>query len=388
MTSTSHLQDSAQSSAQDGTQSRTIKAAVVRKKGGPFTIEKLAVETPRADEVLVRIVATGMCHTDIVIRDQVYPVPLPIVLGHEGAGVVESVGAGVRKVVPGDHVVLSFMSCGHCARCAAGQPAYCAKGHPLCFGGARQDGTTATRDDHAASVHDHFFGQSSFGTYALAHERTVVKVPKDVPLERLGPLGCGIQTGAGSVMNALQVGPGQSFVAFGAGSVGLSAVMAARIVGATTIIAVDVVPARLALAKELGTTHVVNAKSEDPVAAIQKITAGGADFALESTGRPDVVRQAVDALGTRGACGIVGAAPIGTQASFDMGGLMSPGKSIRGIIQGDSVPELFIPQLIELHRQGRFPFDRLIKFYTLDEINQAAADSESGATIKPILRMG
>jgi aryl-alcohol dehydrogenase len=196
-------------------------------------------------------------------------------------------------------------------------------------------------------------------------------------------------------MNALKVGPGQSFVAFGAGSVGLSAVMAARIVGATTIIAVDVVPARLALAKELGATHAVNAKSEDPVAAIQRITQetgretgqAGADFTLESTGRPEVVRQAIDALGTRGACGIVGAAPIGTRASFDMGGLMSPGKSIRGIIQGDSVPELFIPQLIELHRQGRFPFDRLIRFYPLDEINQAAAESESGATIKPILRM-
>jgi aryl-alcohol dehydrogenase len=366
---------------------RTIRAAVVRKKGGPFSIETLNVEAPRADEVLVRIVATGMCHTDIVIRDQVYPVPLPIVLGHEGAGVVESAGAAVRKVAPGDHVVLSFMSCGHCARCTAGEPAYCAKGHPLCFGGAREDGTTAMRDSTAAAVHDHFFGQSSFGTFALAHQRSVVKVPKDVPLERLGPLGCGIQTGAGAVMNALKVGPGESFVAFGAGSVGLSAVMAARIVGAAVIIAVDVVPARLTLARELGATHVVNAKSEDPVAAIQKITKGGADFALESTGRPDVVRQAIDALGTRGTCGIVGAAPIGTEASFDMGGLMSPGKSIRGIIQGDSVPELFIPQLIELHRQGRFPFDRLIKFYTLDEINQAATDAESGATIKPILRM-
>jgi aryl-alcohol dehydrogenase len=369
-------------------QSRSIKAAVVRNKGGPFAIETLAVEAPRPDEVLVRMVATGMCHTDIVIRDQVYPVPLPIVLGHEGAGVVESVGTGIRKVAPGDHVVLSFMSCGHCARCAAGEPAYCAKGHPLCFGGAREDGTTAMRDRRAEPVHDHFFGQSSFGTYALAHERTVVKVPKDVPLERLGPLGCGVQTGAGSVINALKVGAGQSFVAFGAGSVGLSAVMAARIVGATTIIAVDVVPARLALAKELGATHAVNAKTEDVVASVKAITGqAGADFALESTGRPEVVRQAVDALGVRGTCGIVGAAPIGTAASFDMGGLMSPGKTIRGIIQGDSVPELFIPHLIELHRQGRFPFDRLIKFYTLDEINQAAADSESGATIKPILRM-
>ena len=376
-----------QNRAQNGVHDRTIKAAVVRRKGGPFAIETLSVQEPRADEVLVRIVATGMCHTDIVIRDQVYPVPLPIVLGHEGAGIVESVGTAVRKVAPGDHVVLSYMSCGHCARCTGGQPAYCAKGHPLCFGGTREDGSMATRDSQAAPVHDHFFGQSSFGTFALANERTVVKVPKDVPLERLGPLGCGIQTGAGSVMNALKVGPGASFVAFGAGSVGLSAVMAARIVGATTIVAVDVIPARLTLAKELGATHVVNAGKDDPVAAIRAMTGGGADFALESTGRPEVVRQAVDALGTRGTCGIVGAAPIGTTASFDMGGLMSPGKGIRGIIQGDSIPELFIPQLIELHRQGRFPFDRLIKFYALDEINQAAADSESGTTIKPILRM-
>ena len=364
-----------------------IRAAVVRSAGGPFEIETLSIEEPRGDEVLVRIVATGMCHTDIVIRDQVYPVPLPIVLGHEGAGVVERVGAAVRKVERGDHVVLSFMSCGYCARCVAGQPAYCAKGHPLCFGGAREDGSTATRDHDAAAVHDHFFGQSSFGTYALANERTVIKVPKDVPLEKLGPLGCGIQTGAGSVMNALKVGPGASFAAFGAGSVGLSAIMAARITGATTIVAVDIIPSRLTMAKDLGATHVVNAKDDDPVAAILAVTNGGVDFALESTGRPEVVRQAVDALGTRGTCGIVGAAPIGTTASFDMGGLMSPGKNIRGIIQGDSVPELFIPQLIELHRQGRFPFDRLIKFYDLDEINKAAADSENGMTIKPILRM-
>ena len=243
------------------------------------------------------------------------------------------------------------------------------------------------RDGRSEPVHDHFFGQSSFGTYALANERTVVKVPKDLPLERLGPLGCGIQTGAGSVMNALKIGAGASFAAFGSGSVGLSAVMAARIVGATTIIAVDVVASRLALAKELGATHTVNAVDADPVSEIRAITNGGVDFALESTGRPEVVRQAIDVLGTRGTCGIVGAAPIGTAASFDMGGLMSPGKSIRGIIQGDSVPELFIPQLIELHRQGRFPFDRLIKFYSFDDINQAAADSEAGTAIKPVLRM-
>ena len=188
-------------------------------------------------------------------------------------------------------------------------------------------------------------------------------------------------------MNALRVHKGASFAAFGSGSVGLSAIMAARIVGADTIIALDVIPSRLALAKELGATHSVNPKDSDPVVAIRDITKEGVDFTLETTGRPEVVRQAIDALGTRGTCGIVGAAPIGTAASFDMGGLMSPGKCIRGIIQGDSVPDFFIPQLIDLHRQGRFPFDRLIKFYNLDDINQAAADSEAGVTVKPVLRM-
>ena len=213
----------------------------------------------------------------------------------------------------------------------------------------------------------------------------MVKVPKDVPLEKLGPLGCGIQTGAGSVMNALKVGPGDSFAAFGAGSVGLSAIMAARVTGTT-----DHRCRYHSVATDVGQRtrcHIVNARDHDPVSAIHAMTNGGVDFALKSTGRPEVVRQAVDALGTRGTCGIVGAAPIGTTASFDTGGLMSPGKSIREIIQGDSVPELFIPQLIELHRQGRFPFDRLIKFYDIDQINQAAADSENGVTIKPILGM-
>ncbi len=198
------------------------------------------LEEPRRDEVLVRIVATGMCHTDMVARDKVYDVPHPIVLGHEGAGIVESVGADVRKVAPGDPVVLTFMWCGRCKPCVLGKVVFCEKAYPLCFGGAREDGSTATRDGKGA-IHDHFFGQSSFGTYALANERNAVKVPKNAPLELLGPLGCGIQTGAGAVMNALKVRPGSSFVAFGGGAVGLSAVMAARLVGATTIIAADVV---------------------------------------------------------------------------------------------------------------------------------------------------
>ncbi len=362
-----------------------IRAAVIRKKGGPFQIETLTLDDPRPEEVLVRIVATGMCHTDMVARDQLYTVPLPVVLGHEGAGIVERVGGGVKKVAPGDHVVLTYMWCGHCTPCLNGDLTYCANFYPLNFGGTREDGSTATRDKQGA-VHDHFFGQSSFGTFALAHERNVVKVPANAPLEFLGPLGCGIQTGAGAVINALKVKPGSSFAAFGGGAVGLSAVMAARVAGATTIIAADVVPSRLVLAMELGATHTVNSRETDPVEAVRRITGGGGDFTLESSGRPAVLRQAIDALAIKGVCGIVGAPALGTEASFDVNGVMTTGKTILGIIEGDSVPDLFIPRLVALHTQGRFPFDKLVKFYDLEHINQAAEDSEKGITIKPIVR--
>ena len=367
-------------------QTREIRAAVVRKKGGPFQVETLTLDEPRPDEVLIRIVATGMCHTDMVARDQLYTVPLPVVLGHEGAGVVERVGSHVKKIAVGDHVVLTYMWCGHCTACLRGDLTYCANFYPLNFGGAREDGSTATHDKQGA-VHDHFFGQSSFGTFALAHERNVIKVPTTAPLELLGPLGCGIQTGAGAVMNALKVRPGSSFAAFGGGAVGLSAVMAARVAGATTIIAADVVPSRLALAKELGATHTVNSRETNPIEAVRKITGGGADFTLESSGRPAVLRQAIDALGIRGTCGIVGAPALGSEASFDVNGVMTTGKRIIGIVEGDSVPDLFIPSLVELYQQGRFPFDKLVKFYNLDQINQAAEDSEKGITIKPIVRL-
>jgi aryl-alcohol dehydrogenase len=364
-----------------------VTAAVVRSKGGPFVIEQLRLSEPRDDEVLVRIVATGMCHTDMIVRDQMYPVPQPIVLGHEGAGIVEKVGPRVGKVRPGDHVVLSFMSCGACRQCLQGQPNNCENFNAHNFSGGRADGSGSLADERGA-VHDHFFGQSSFSTFALANERNVVKVTKEAPLELLGPLGCGIQTGAGAVMNALKVSHGASFAAFGSGAVGLAALMAARAVGATTIIAVDVIPARLALAKDLGATHAVNASDADPVAAIKEITGGGVQFALETTGLPPVVRQAVDALGVRGTLGIVGAAPPATEIKVDITEFMQMAKTIYGIIEGDSVPDVFIPQLIDLYLQGRFPFDKLVKFYPFERINEAAQDSERGLTVKPIIRIG
>ncbi|MGW6902196.1 NAD(P)-dependent alcohol dehydrogenase [Streptomyces sp. NPDC054919] len=365
-----------------------VTAAVVRQKGGPFTFEDLTLDTVlRPDEVLVKVVATGLCQTDIHVRDQALPTPLPVVLGHEGAGIVERVGAAVSTVTPGDRVVMSYQACGRCTPCLSGNPAYCALSFPANFGGSRLDGTNAL---HAGGeeIHGHFFGQSSFATHALATERNVVKVDdEDIPLELLSPLGCGLQTGAGAVLNSLKIEAGASVVIIGAGTVGLAAVMAAKVAGAGPVIAVDIVPERLDLARELGATHIVNAKEEDTAARIAYLTGGGADYVLEITARPEMLTLAVDALAPLGTAALIGGAPAGAHAPVNMNALLG-GRTVRGIAQGDSIPQLFIPQLIDLYRAGRFPFDRLITFYGFDQINEAVTDTRTGAAIKPVLRMG
>lgn len=361
-----------------------IKAAVVREKSGPFKIEDIELDEPRDDEVLVRIVGCGICHTDLVARDQHMPVPLPGVFGHEGSGVVEKAGARVTKVKPGDHVVMSYLSCGACIPCETGAPTYCVDFLKLNFSGARVDGSPTMRKK-GETIHGVFFGQSSFASYALATERNVVKVRQDVPLEMLGPLGCGIQTGAGGVMNALHPRAGSSIAVFGAGSVGQSAILGAVVCGCTTIVAVDINAERLKVAQELGATHTINPDKTDPIKEIQKITGAGVEYSLECTGYPKVFRQAVDALSRMGVCGLIGVAPHGTEVSLDMETILN-GRTVRGIVEGDSIPDIFIPKMIELYKQGRFPFDRMIQFYPLDQINKAAEDSEKGRVLKPVLR--
>lgn len=360
-----------------------IRAAVVREKTGRFLLESLALSEPRADEVLVRIAGTGICHTDLVCRDQYFPVPLPCVFGHEGAGVVERVGSQVTRVAPGDHVVLSFDSCGGCEPCTEGQPAYCHDLYGQNFLGTRPDGSSAW-SRAGEKIHGHFFHQSSFGTHALARERNTVKVDRGLPLHLLGPLACGVQTGAGAVMNALRPRAGTTIAVYGCGTVGLSAVMAARVTGCTTIIAVDLLPARLQLARELGATHAVNAASEDPVAAIRSIRPAGVHFSLECTGIPRVIRQAVDCLALTGIAGVIGVAPLGTEVALDVATILF-GRTVRGIIEGDAAPEVFIPRLIELQRQGRFPFDRLICAFPFEQINDAVAATERGDVVKAVL---
>lgn len=363
-----------------------ITAAVVEERGGGFELQELELEEPRPDEVLVRVVASGVCHSDLFPRDQTYPIPLPIVPGHEGAGVVEAVGEQVRKVAPGDHVAMSYFSCGRCRSCLLGFEMYCHDLFACNFGGTRLDGTTTLSRD-GEPVHGSYFSQSSFATHALASERNVVKVRTDVPLELLGPLGCGIQTGAGGVMNCLRPRAGSSIAVFGAGSVGLSAVMAAGLVGCTTVIAVDLVPDRLGLARELGATHAVNPAGGDPVAEILEITAGGADYSIEATGLPQVLRQALDCLACPGTCGLIGGAPTGTEVAIDMFRMLTGGRTLRAIIEGESHPDVFVPALIELYERGRLPFDRLVSYYDLADVNEAVRDAEEGKVVKPVLRM-
>ena len=362
-----------------------INAAVVRSKSGPFYVEPIDLDDPRDEEVLVKIHGTGVCHTDIVVRDQYFPTPLPAVLGHEGAGVVVKVGSKVTKVAPGDHVVLTYASCGVCANCQKGLYGYCSDLYGRNFSGGRPDGSSPCCARDGTRLSGYFFAQSSFADHALASQRNVVKIRKDVPIEMMGPLGCGIQTGAGAVMNALKPGAGTSIAVFGAGSVGLSAVMAARVVGCTTIAVVDINESRLALAKELGATHVINGASQDAAKEIQAITGEGVQYSLECTGLPKVVRQAVDCLRLTGVCGVIGVAPLGTEFSLDMNAILF-GRTVRGIIEGDSVPDVFIPQLVDLWAQGRFPFDKLVRFYPLEKINDAVQASERGEVLKAVVR--
>lgn len=362
-----------------------VRAALAIGKGEPFAIEEIDLDPPRPGEVLVRVVASGLCETDIMMRDEWYPLPLPAVLGHEGAGIVEVVGEGVRRVSPGDHVVLSFSSCGVCDPCRRGRTPYCQHMLERNLSGRRPDGTTAYHR-HGSSISGHFFGQSSFATFTLVDEQHLVKVPKEAPLEVVAPLGCGVQTGAGAVLYALRPPAGSTIAIFGAGLIGLSAVMAAAVVGCTTVIAVDPHPQRRELAVASGATDVVDPTADDVVDRIRAVSDDGVDFSVETTGNAEVLRAALDSTAPFGSCVVIGPAPVGTEAVLDVNMLLF-GRSIRGVIGGDVAPQVCIPALVALHRQGRFPFDRLLRHYAFDDINTATGDIVSGEMLKPVIRI-
>jgi aryl-alcohol dehydrogenase len=363
-----------------------ITAAVVGERGGDFAVESLDLCNPRADELLVEVSASGMCATDLHGRDGYYNTPYPAVFGHEGAGIVRAIGSGVTEFKPGDHVVMSYPWCGECPNSRTQRQSYCLHAFDLKMNGTRADGSTL----HAKGgrpVFSAFFQQSSFGTFTIANQLYAVKVRSDVPLETLGPLACGGQTGAGAVLNVMKPRPGDSFAVFGVGAVGLSGLMAATIAGCAPIVAVDVHEHRLALARELGATHVINhAGRTDVVAEIKKITGVGARFTLETSAVAQVLREAVDCLMPAGTCVLLGSARAGTEAAIETPFLQN-GRTLRGVIQGDSVPKQFIPKLADYIAAGKFPIERMITFYDLADINRAAEESASGATIKPVLRM-
>ncbi|MDJ1135144.1 NAD(P)-dependent alcohol dehydrogenase [Streptomyces iconiensis] len=366
-----------------------MKATVAlwKEPGGPASLEPVEIGALAAREVLVRMSGGGICRTDLAAAAGIVPLPVPFVLGHEGAGVVEAVGAAVDTVEVGDEVILSFDSCGDCVQCAANHPAFCELFPALNYSGTRLDGsTTLTQDD--LPVHGSWLGQSSFGTYAVAGVRNTVKVPTrpaGLPLEFLGPLGCGVLAGAGTVFNVLRPQPGQGIAVFGLGGVGLSAVMAATVAGCHPIIGIDPHPRRRPLAQEVGATHTIDPGGVDDIdRAIAHIAGAGVDFAVDTVGSGAVVRHALMSLRMPGVCATLGLQAMKNDITIDQGHLQM-GRTLTGGLEGDADPHTLIPHLIDLWRQGRFPFDQLITRFPFPRIEDALEAVRSGKAVKPVL---
>lgn len=356
-------------------------AAVLRSPDSPFTVEEVILDAgPADDEILVRIAGCGMCRTDLAVRRSAGRSPLPAVLGHEGAGVVVQTGGPRTGLAVGDHVVLSFDSCGHCRSCLNAAPAYCDSFASLNLFGGREDNAARLTDAAGGELAPRWFGQSSFAAYAVVLARNAVRVDPALPVELLGPLGCGFLTGAGAVLHSFAAGPGDTVTVLGAGAVGLAAVMAATASGAVTV-AVDRHPARLALAERFGAVP-LHASTADLPGRIRGLTDGGARYALDTTACAPLINDALRALRPQGHLGLV--ARLHTELPLEPGTL-DRGRRISHICEGDAVPGLLIPRLIGLWQAGRFPFDELIRTYPLADINDAERDCESGRVVKPVL---
>jgi len=354
--------------------------AMVREAGTGFELVEAWIDDPKADDVLVRIEAAGMCHADLAARDGDFPVPLPAVLGHEGAGTVVATGPAAEGVQPGDRVVITFDSCGRCSRCRAGLPSQCARFLPLNFTGGRARLHVGT-----SPVHNGFFGQASFSQLALANAGNVVPVKTELPWSSLAPLGCGVATGFGAATTVLRPSPGDAVAIFGLGAVGLSALMALTLCPIGTLIAVDVHASRLALAAELGATQTIDASVGDVAEVIRAATGSGVAGAIECSGDTTALTQAIAATATGGTTVIVGAPPFGRTADLDVADLVNGSKRVVGSATGASLPRERIPTLVRLVESGRLPVSRLVTEFALADINAAAAAMRSGAAIKPVL---
>ncbi|MTD12480.1 alcohol dehydrogenase catalytic domain-containing protein [Nakamurella sp. YIM 132087] len=363
-------------------------AAVARAAREPFTVEEVDLGGPGPDEVLVEIAGVGLCHTDIAARDGIYGLPYPLVLGHEGSGTVAAVGPAVTDLAIGDPVVLSFASCGGCVTCSAGRPAYCERFTEFNYIGSRPDGS-ATMTQPGGAMHGHFFGQSSFATHALAPRRSVVRVTTELATGLLGPLGCGIQTGAGAVMNSMDVRAGTRLVVLGGGPVGLAAVMAGAIRGCSAIVVVEPHADRRAFALTVGATAVVD-PAEGPLAdGLRAVVPQGADYLFDTTGRVEVISAALGVAAANATLGLVGVPQdFSVELPLNIVRAMQLGLTVKGIVEGDSDPQVFIPELLQYHREGRFPFDTMIRTYPLSDINAAVEAQHRGEVVKVVLLPG
>jgi aryl-alcohol dehydrogenase len=382
-------QDSAASATEIEVFDMKITAAVATAAHARFDLRELEIDSPQANEVLVSVKGVGLCHTDLIARDQFIPIPLPVVLGHEGSGIVAAVGANVHDLKPGDHVVMSFASCGHCRTCEDDLPSYCQSFPALNYSGRRPDGTSPIKDGDE-EISAYFFGQSSFASMAITPRRNVVKVDAELPVELLGPLGCGIQTGVGGIMKSMACKAGSTLVILGGGAVGLSAVMGAKVQGCSTIIVVEPLERRRALAVELGATHTIDPQAApDLAAAIREIVPEGVNYAFETSGRVSVVEAAMASLASHGVLGLVGVPPKPEDAlSVNLATAITFGHQIIGIIEGDADPQSFIPEMLKLHLAGKLPFEKLIKTFPLDQINEAITAQHKGECVKVVLIPG
>ena len=357
-------------------------AGVVTSAGAPFDLMRIALPAPEAGQVLVRLEAAGICHADLGARAGHFPVSYPVVLGHEGCGVVLETGPGVTELREGQRVVLTFDTCGQCVGCRAGQPARCSEQLVRNWIG---DETTPRANSSMGNVQLGFFGQSSFAEYALVNTRNAIPVDVDVSPELLAPLGCGVQTGYGAVSNMLRPRHGDVVAVFGAGAVGLSAVMALGQVADVTVIAVDPDPGRRQLATELGAAVLIDPDAGDPAAAIRSVYPDGVHGAVECSGHASATSAAVRSVGQSGSVVLVGAPPPGTLAEFDVFDIVLTSKRIMGCIEGDGVPREMIPFLAGLIADGRLRLDKLVRTYPFADIETAADDMASGRVVKPVL---
>jgi aryl-alcohol dehydrogenase len=363
------------------------RAAITPEANAPFVVRDICVESPREGEVLVDIKAVGICHSDLVMVSGAFGTKFPAIFGHEGAGVVEAVGPGVQKVAPGDKVLLTFNSCGVCSRCRKHDPSYCEQFTPINMACARVDGSSRLSVGDAP-VSDNFFGQSSFASKAIASERNIVKLPTDADLVMLAPLGCGVQTGAGAVLRSLAAEAGQSLMVIGGGSVGLSALLGGRIAACSPIIVVEPHPNRRTLAAELGADHTIDPNAGDLVVAVRSIVPAGVDLVVDTSGNLGALSAALGTLANKGKIGLVGL-PGALDAALPVPIIqwLTQGGTLRGIVEGDSDPDEFLPLLIDHYAKGRLPVDRLITTYPFDRINDAVADTHAGKCVKAVLTL-